>query len=406
MKVKGSFVSIVKTDTSVYEKVDFRKLITISLNILEKKGIEIPSNGKVFIKPNVIMDASAREGITTEPALISGLIDCLKKRGVKKVYVGDSPASYMKSQYTFHATGMDEAVKKAGGEVIDIDREEERIDIELTNSDMLTKISVPRKAVEADFLINFAKLKTHRIGSMTCSVKNWVGFIPQDVRLRFHQTRLAKLVAELHRALPEDICFADAIVVGEGDGPDLTKPRFLGVLLASNDPVALDSIGAELLSINHGQLIFPWTAYLDGIGEIDRNKIEVIGPDIAELAIRVETPVCVLYNRFPCNIILGALCDGCFAWFIGPALFWQRDGIWEKIKSVAGKPTFMMGYNANDIHFEEHLREGPYFVIGDCTPEKYRKEPRAVHIPGCCPGPLIPETILKICKIEEGDKWK
>lgn len=406
MKGKSPFVSIVKTDTGIYDKVDFQKLVTISLDIFEERGVMISSGGKVFIKPNVIMGASAREGITTEPALISSLIDHLKKRGVKKVYVGDSPASYMKSQDTFRATGMDEAVKTAGGEVINIDNEEERIDIELPNSDMLAKISVPRKAVEADFLINFAKLKTHRIGSMTCCVKNWVGFIPQDVRLKFHQTRMAKLVAELHSALPEDICFADAVIVGEGDGPDLTKPRFLGVLLASNDPVALDSIGAELLSINHGQLVFPWTAYLDGIGEIERNKIEVIGPDIADLAIRVETPVSVLYNRFPCNIILGALCDGCFAWFIGPALIWRRDGIWEKINRRAGKPTFMMGYNADDIHFEEHLREGPYFVIGNCTPERYRKDPRTLHIPGCCPGPLIPETILKICKIEEGDKWK
>ena len=55
---------------------------------------------------------------------------------------------------------------------------------------------------------------------------------------------------------------------------------------------------------------------------------------------------------------------------------------------------------------EKHLKEGPYFVVGDCPPNKYRNDPRTIHIKGCCPGPAIPETILKNCKIREGDKWK
>ena len=69
-------------------------------------------------------------------------------------------------------------------------------------------------------------------------------------------------------------------------------------------------------------------------------------------------------------------------------------------------PTFMLGFNAEDIHFEEHLQEGPYFVIGDCTPNKYKDDQRTIHIKGYCPGPAIPEIILKNCKTNEGDEWK
>jgi hypothetical protein len=302
---------------------------------------------------------------------------------------------------------MADAVLKAGGEVVDIDAESERVELQLPNSDILERLTVPRKAMEADFLINFGKLKTHRIGnSITCCVKNWVGFIAQDVRLRYHQTRLPKLVSELHRALPENLCFGDAVMVGEGDGPDLPKPRFLGLLLSANDPVAIDSIGAELLSINRSDLVFPWTAHLDGIGEIRRDKIKVIGPEIQRVAIRAEKPVAVLYNRFPCNVVLGGMCEGCFAWFMGPALFWERDGIWREILQKCGKPTFMMGFNAEDVHFEKHLEEGPYFVIGDCTPAKYREYSRTTHIEGCCPGPAIPEIILNTCGIEENGGQK
>jgi uncharacterized protein (DUF362 family) len=401
---KKSIVSIVQANTAVYDDIDFSDMLRCSVANLEAADIQIPCGGTVFIKPNVVAGISARQSITTEPGLVAGLISLLKERGVREIYVGDSSAGYCSSQQNFEATGMAAAVTAAGAELVNIDAESETVLLELPHSDMLQRVRVARKALEADCLINFGKLKTHRIGnSLTCTVKNWVGFLPQDVRLKYHQTRLPKLIAELHRAMPAHLCFADAIIVGEADGPDLSKPRYLGVLLSANDPVALDSIAAELVGINRSDLLFPWTAYLDGAGEIKRNRIKVIGPDIQDLAIQVEKPVPVLYNRFPCNIVLGGMCDGCFAWFMGPALFWERDAVWQKINENCGRPTFMMGFNAQDLKFEEHLKQGPYFVIGDCTPEKYRNDPRTVYIAGCCPGPAIPELILKNCRITEAE---
>jgi len=401
-----SAVSIVKSDTSLYNEIDFKAMVSRSITNLESEGIKIPSSGSVFIKPNVIMGASAKNSITTEPKFISGLISILKEKGIRKIYVGDSPASYMKSQSVFKETGMAKEIELAGGEFVDIDHFSERVKVEIPNSDILKSISLPRKAIEADCIINFAKLKTHRIAKLTCCVKNWVGFIPQDIRLAYHQTRLPKLVSEIHQVLPEYLSFADAVIIGEGDGPDLSTPRFLGILLSSNDPVALDAIAAELVNFNVNDLIFTWTAFLDGLGEIDKNKITLVGPNPAELSIHIKKPIGVLYNRFPCNIILGGMCEGCHAWFEGPALFWQRDDVWEKINKNVGKPTFMMGFNAHDIHFEEHLKEGPYFVIGDCTPRKYQEDPRTVYIKGCCPGPEIPEVILRECNINKEDRWE
>ena len=393
-----SVVAVAKSASARYDKVDFKGLLVQVTTHLKEAGIPFPKSGTVFLKPNVVIGAGACEGITTDPHLISALIELLRENGVRTVFVGDSPASYLKSRDTFRATGMDRAIKEAGGILVDIDDPAERVTVPLKDSDILESLTIPRKALEADCLVNFGKLKTHRVGSFTCCVKNWVGFIDQEVRLQNHQTRLPKLVSELHQVLPEDICFGDGIIVGEGDGPDICKPRFLGVLLASNDPVALDVIGAQMLGIDRHDLIFPWTAHLDGVGEIDRARIKVIGtiPE-KEIAIKVEKPLETLYNRFPCHVVLGGVCEGCFAWFIGPALFWLRDGVWDLINKNVGTPTFMLGFNAVDRNFEKHLGEGPYFVIGDCTPVDFQKDPRTVFIPGCCPGPAIPGTILKTC---------
>lgn len=396
---KESVVAVVRAKTAEYDKVDFRKMLEQAIAELKSTGNDFPQRGTVFLKPNIVSQDSATQSITTDPHFVAALIRLLLENGVTKVYVGDSSASYADSATNFKSTGMDEAVLKAGGEFVNIDDPVERVWIDLPESDILESISVPRKAYEADYIINFGKLKTHRIGAFTCCVKNYVGFIDQKTRLQNHQTRLPKLVAELHRAMPETLCFGDGIIIGEGDGPDLSNPRFLGVLMASNDPVALDVIGAQLLGINVNELVFPFTAFLDGVGEIDTHNIKLLGTRPEEIAITIEKPNEVLYNRFPCNIVLGGLCEGCFAWFMGPALFWQRDGIWKKITQNVGKPTFMMGFNAVDRNFEKHLEEGPYFVIGDCTPPSFQQDSRTIFIPGCCPGPDIPQTVLKACKV-------
>ena len=401
---KRSVVTIVKSKTLSYSDTDFQVMVSEAVANLESQGVAVPSRGTVFIKPNLLISATAADSITTEPRFVAALISLLIKRGVSKVYVGDSSAGFADSKDVLDATGMGQLVSRAGAELVNIDDPAERRMVAMPESDILAEISLPAKMLDADAVINFAKLKTHRFGAMTGSVKNWVGLIEQKTRLRYHQGQLPKLVSEVHKLIPEQLCFTDAIVIGEGDGPDLSVPRFLGLLVVSNDPVANDSICSELLSIDKNELIFPWTAYLDGHGEILRNNISLIGPDIQDVAIKIEKPVEVLYNRFPCNMIIGGMCTGCFVWFIGPALFWEKEELWEKIVEKNGKPTFMMGFNAHDVHFEEHLNQGPYFVIGDCTPEKYRNHQKTIHIPGCTPGPAIPDIILKQCG-ESLDVW-
>ena len=396
---KESVVAVMKAKTAEYSKVDFRNLLEQAIAALNSAGIAFPKSGTVFIKPNLVTPDLATQSITTDPHFISALIELLLENGVNKVFVGDSSASFIKSETAYKVTGLGDAVSTSGGILVNIDDPAERVSISLPGSDILESISVPRKALGADCLINFGKIKTHRVGSFTCCVKNYVGFIDQETRLKNHQSRLPKLVAELHRAMPEMICFGDGIIVGEGDGPDLSTPRFLGALLASNDPVALDVIGAQLLGININELVFPWTAYLEGVGEIDPNHIHLIGTRPEEIAISIDKPNEVLYNRFPCHVVLGGMCEGCFAWFIGPALFWKRDGVWDKITKNVGRPTVMLGFNAVDRNFEKHLKEGPYFVIGDCTPPKFQQDSSTVFIPGCCPGPAIPDKILKACKV-------
>jgi hypothetical protein len=58
-----------------------------------------------------------------------------------------------------------------------------------------------------------------------------------------------------------------------------------------------------------------------------------------------------------------------------------RDGTWVRTMAVRGVPTFLIG-DADDPDFERHVSQGPYFVIDDVAPARYRLDPRVHVIPG------------------------
>ncbi len=102
-------------------------------------------------------------------------------------------------------------------------------------------------------LIDIPYLKTHNLATLTCSLKNLShGLIKHPAR--FHRSGCSPFVADIV-ALEQirgklRLCLVDALRVVYADGPSPTVNTISdeGVLLASLDPVAIDSIGLCMLN--------------------------------------------------------------------------------------------------------------------------------------------------------------
>jgi len=391
--MKTSVVAIEKIEKINYDKINVEQMVRKAIDNLGGISKFVRPGQSVFIKPNVAFPNSAVNGVTVEPKIVGELIELSKEAGASKIWVGESSANGIDTKEAFKKVGISEIIQRAGGEEIYLD-DVPLVSVSIPNGKALRSIKIPKLLVDANVIVNVAKAKTHYIDAITCCVKNWVGIIPQKYRLSFHQNRLSQVVAELIKKIPPKLNLVDALIVGEGEGPTFVDPRFMGVIIAGNDPVATDAVVGNLMGFNVNELEFAWAAFMEGVGEIDLNRIRILGPPLDEIRIHVRRPLPVIYNRFPCNIILGGACPGCLTWFVGTIAGRLKEK-WDKILTATGKPTFMIGYNAEDPYFEEHLKEGKYFVIGDCSPERYKRNKQVIFISGCCPGPQIPSTILK-----------
>ena len=213
---------------------------------------KISAGMRVAIKVNLVAPLRPDRAATTHPALLQALTEYLLEKGAA-VVIGDSPGGLFTKAYVdgvYTACGL-RTVQQAGAEL---------------NADFSVKTaSFPTAAAayefdytawldSADVIVNFSKLKTHGMMSMSCAVKNMFGAIPGLQKPEYHYRypqveKFADMLIDLNEYFRPTVNLVDAVVAMEGNGPTNGRPRHMGVVLGSSSPYVLDLVCAALMGL-------------------------------------------------------------------------------------------------------------------------------------------------------------
>ncbi len=215
------------------------------------------------------------------------------------------------------------------------------------------------------------------------AIKNWVGCIGlHEGRQQHHDRDCFAAFVDVMTVTRPSLNVCDAVIVGEGDGPVANTPRWCGCVLASTDPVALDATICRLFSLDPAKHNFAAEAAERGLGTNNPNEIAIAGVPLEDARIEVRQPR-QGWDYMPFNIIVGkqVTYSGTLGHWKSIADAFLKDGTWVKVMATSGIPTFLIG-EAEDPEFERHVEQGPYIVIDDAAPERYKLDPRVHFIPG------------------------
>jgi uncharacterized protein (DUF362 family)/Pyruvate/2-oxoacid:ferredoxin oxidoreductase delta subunit len=233
---------------------------------------------RVLIKPNVLRASAAGEGIVTHPALVRAVVEKVEALGPASIVVGDNPGvmGYGANEACFRKTGVMEAAK---GYYQNIGNETQEVDF---NPDFMAKVALSGIVLEADVIISLPKFKTHGLTVLTGAIKNSYGFLPGAQKARLHRAAASpehfhEMLIDIFRLRVPDLFIVDAVVGMEGNGPASPDLREIGLILASDNGVAVDAVIATLMGCEPGRLRFLQRAKETGLGDYDLNGIEVIG---------------------------------------------------------------------------------------------------------------------------------
>jgi uncharacterized protein (DUF362 family)/Pyruvate/2-oxoacid:ferredoxin oxidoreductase delta subunit len=236
------------------------------------------SGKKVLIKPNVLRASEAAEGITTHPAILRTVVERVESQRPASIIVGDNPGlfNYGENEASFQKTGLMEGAK---GYYQNIGLDSQPIDF---NPDFMARVSLSRAVLEADIIISLPKFKTHGLTVITGAIKNSYGFLPGAQKAKLHKAagspqRFHEMIVEVFRLRVPDLFIIDAVVGMEGNGPACPDLRDIGLILASDNAVALDAVMAAMMGLEPGRLRFLQKAKEKGLGDYDLAGIEIIG---------------------------------------------------------------------------------------------------------------------------------
>ena len=208
---------------------------------------------KVAIKANLVTFMKPESAATTHPAVLIALVKLLRERGAEAV-VGDSPGGLYNAAFVgrvYAATGM-KLVEQAGAQ---LNRNFGELQAEFPEGKAAKRFTYTAWLDDADGIIDFCKLKSHGMMSMSAAVKNLFGAIPGTLKPEYHfkypnERDFADMLVDLNEYFKPRLCIADAIVGMEGNGPTAGVPRKIGALMASASPYKLDLACAAVIGLN------------------------------------------------------------------------------------------------------------------------------------------------------------
>ena len=212
---------------------------------------------RIGVKANLVSAMAPETAATTHPALLTALTALLREKGAS-VVLGDSPGGL------YNAAHLERVYMVCGL------RQAEQAGAELNRDFSVKTASFPEGAVLHSFqytggldgcdeIINFCKLKTHGMMTMTCAVKNFFGTIPGTMKPEYHfrfpdPAAFASMLVDLQLYWKPRMHIVDAVQTMEGNGPTAGTPRPLGLVLASENPFALDQVCAGLMGLEPEQV--------------------------------------------------------------------------------------------------------------------------------------------------------
>jgi uncharacterized protein (DUF362 family) len=209
----------------------------------------VKPNQTVVIKPNIGWDSAPERAANTNPELIARIVEQCKMAGAKSVYVFDNTCA--EASRCYKMSGIEDAVKKAGGTMVSGKSASYYHDVTLPKSVRLKTAKVHELILESDVFINVPILKNHGGSTLSVAMKNMMGVVWD--REYWHSNDLHQCIADFAAYRRPDLNVVDAYRVMKRNGPrgvSVADVSLMKYQMIGKDIVAIDTATAKVFGID------------------------------------------------------------------------------------------------------------------------------------------------------------
>ena len=276
--VKKARVALIACDT--YDDGEVYRAVRAGLDLIGGISHFVKPGEKIVIKPNVLIGASPDKCVCTHPSVFRAVGRILLEAGAS-VTCGDSPA-FGGASLSMRMAGLKHVADELGIKLADFTRGRAVAHKEAL---LIKRFIIANGVLAADGLVSLPKMKTHGLTRLTGAVKNQFGCVPGLLKNQQHARTpdpydFATMLVDLNTLIRPRLYIMDAVMAMEGNGPRGGRPRKLGALLLSSDPVALDAIACKIIDLNPAFVPTSAPGEKAGLGTYHYENIEVVGGNV------------------------------------------------------------------------------------------------------------------------------
>ena len=270
---------------------DVEDKLAALIDLMGGMGRFAKQSEKIVLKVNLLREAKPEEAVSTHPSVVATVGRLAREAGAVPV-IADSPGGgYRYTRKTldkiYHTNRMHQAANQAG---ITVNWDTTSRPVSYADGILIKHFDIITPIYEADAVFNLCKMKTHLFTVMTGAVKNIFGVIPGLSKTGYHAKlhnvqRFAGMLLDLSQYVSPRLTIMDAVVAMEGDGPGTGDPRSVGLLIGSENPLALDVAATEIMGLKRTENPVIMEAERRSLKPNRLEDIEVIGADLAAVKV-------------------------------------------------------------------------------------------------------------------------
>jgi uncharacterized protein (DUF362 family) len=376
-------VSIVRGELPL-QAGDIDSMVRDAIGLIGGIGRFVKKGDVVAIKPNLF--APYPPPVSVDRRVIKSIVSMCREAGAKRIVVieglsvgslikrinvdmskkGGKMTRGMKTIEAMRLLGVKRAVEDAGGTAAGVE-DEEKENISVPGGKVLHSIEYPKVILDADVFISLPALKTHTMTMVTLGIKNLQGILNEGDRYFGHRDDLDQHLVDIIKVKKPDLTLVDGLIGMEGMGAgESGSPVPMGLILAGEDVVAVDSVCSRAMGIENPMLVGTTRiAAYEGLGVADPAQIEMVGESLEAVKKKFQLPInytqpidTMVTGVYPnVDVYIGGACPAC--WLMAASVLMNLSRIREGASLIVGvDPKVPPGKNWD-------LKNT--FLLGDCA---------------------------------------
>lgn len=223
------------------------------------------NNESALVKVNLTGGSPKRPGETTTLEVADAVVHHLQSIGYR-VTVCEGSSGIYSAPTNFETSGYKSHFERIGIPCVDLSNVSSRM-VYLPHAGCY--VPIPKLALGNRLIVSVPVPKRHFMTTISCTLKNvGIGILAKSSKMSYHRV-LDMLIPDVNAILKRQMIVVDATWGLAKTGPFNGTPVKLDAVIVSSDPVSVDAVCCQIMSLDPTNVAHIRNAHAYGVGQVN-----------------------------------------------------------------------------------------------------------------------------------------